>query len=162
MVRVPQGWACLMCTDQILQSASHMFMFATSSALTSATFWFNITKNSWQHCNYRLYISYLFINHPFWQDSLRRCLLCMCWCWVLGSDVLMDALRRTVSSEPGNWTVNTEHQAKQQRPLTQHLKKSFSSIICSNSKHLSTPLNRGQINPWSTNTVAVASGLGLG
>jgi len=51
-----------------------------------------------------------------------------------------------------------ELQAKH-RPLTQHLTKSFSSIIHWNSKHLSSPLNQGQVSLdiFPTNSVGLGS-----
>lgn len=135
-----------MWNDGILQSATHVFVFAT----TVARLWLRLlldSKNNWQRCKYRLYMLYLFINHPFWQHSLRRCLLCMCWRSALGSDVLMDALKRTVPTEP--ITLDCKHGTPGQATETAN-SKSFSSIIRSNSKHLSTPLNQGQITPWYT------------
>lgn len=61
------------------------------------------------------------------------------------------------------WTVNMELQAKH-RPLTQHMTRSFSSIIHCNSKHLSSPLNQGQVSLdiFPTNSVDLASGWGWG
>lgn len=105
----------------------------------------------------------LSIKWTFWQSSLWLCLQCMCmlfFSFSLTSGLHVDGCSEENSSyrsrqqNQSPWTVNMELQAKH-RPLTQHLTKSFSSIIHWNSKHLSSPLNQGQVSLdiFPTNTV---------
>ncbi len=111
----------------------------------------------------------LSIKWTFWQSGLWRILLYMCMLFLSFFLSLMFGLHVDGCSEQNGsyrsrqqnqspWTVNMELQAKH-RPLTQHLTKSFSSIIHCNSKHLSSSLNQGQVSLdiFPTNSIDLAS-----